>query len=472
MLAILLANTAIKAQIWVDTLYSATYLNDITYGSSVTFAGIQDTHKLDIGIPVGDTPPICGRPLLMIVHGGAFLAGNRKESILPALVRDFAKRGYVTASIDYRLGMFQTHTSTNCNIPEWNCLNEQDTSEWYRGAYRGAQDLHGAIRFLLSKSDSLGLNIDPRQIFLVGESAGAFICLSAAYMDHPDEKNAPYGALNNVLPPNSIYENACIQSKGFAPNIASMNLARPDLGDPKGTMNNYPPAYRIRGVGSFYGAIFKDLFSQSDSPYPQPGLYIFHNTQDKIVPYKYQRVLAGYAYCAVTLAGCVYVLNRPWCYGGKGMAYMLDTLAANGVTVPPYRFDSAIGNPNCLTQVFDPAQQAHTVDNYWLRTTNMAQFFSTLIDTAPPCLVGISNGLAQLNLTVFPNSTQGWFSIEGLHDPVSVSVVDLSGKSMGEWSNVLKGNRLALPTGISKGLYFVQITGRAGDSVTRKIVIE
>ena len=99
--------------------------------------------------------------------------------------------------------MFQTNSQVNCNISAfgipWNCLNMQDTAEWFRGYYRGMQDAKGAIRFLVNHAAEY--QIDPSNVYLVGESAGGFIALATAFLDDPAEKPTQCGKLTNVLPP-------------------------------------------------------------------------------------------------------------------------------------------------------------------------------------------------------------------------------------------------------------------------------
>ena len=59
--------------------------------------------KVDIYQPTGDT--FSARPLILLAHEGTFVSGNRESDMtVDSLCVRFAKRGYVTASIDYRLG--------------------------------------------------------------------------------------------------------------------------------------------------------------------------------------------------------------------------------------------------------------------------------------------------------------------------------------------------------------------------------
>jgi len=121
----------------------------------------------DIYTPVGDSSE--SRPLLMMLHGGAFLLGNKEETAHVAWCQYFASLGYVAVSMDYRLGF---HLNKNS----------------YAAAEQAAvEDLEQALAYLLSRED---LRIDPDRVFLAGTSAGAATSLSVAY--RPNQEDAPY----------------------------------------------------------------------------------------------------------------------------------------------------------------------------------------------------------------------------------------------------------------------------------------
>ncbi|MDA8886788.1 alpha/beta hydrolase [Bacteroidia bacterium] len=252
--------------------------------------------EMDISYPTDDTIPVCGGPLIVLIHGGTWLLGSKEDVSVVRMREDFAKRGYASASVNYRLGQFNTHLRVNCNVSSlfdvnWNCLNMADESEWYRAQHRAVQDVNGAIRFLVNNATSY--NIDPSNIFIVGESAGGFVALSAGFTDNNSELiDSLTGAYPNVPKPNSIYESTCIQANGFALDIDSMDLSRPELGSYEGLLN--PPvnnSYSIKGVGSFFGGVFNNVFHSISSTIP--ALYLYHQPCDLIVPYNYSRVFTG-----------------------------------------------------------------------------------------------------------------------------------------------------------------------------------
>lgn len=465
LIGLMAASLWTQAQIaYVDSAYTYQQTSDISYGQAVDFAGNVRDLTMDICVPVGDNPGPNGRPLMVLVHGGGFLGGSKADGNIVRMMHEFAERGYVTAAINYRLGMFQTHQMVNCNaswfVP-WNCLNQQDTSEWYRAAYRGAQDTHGAIRFLVNQSSTY--EIDPKKVYVVGESAGGFIAMTAAYLDTPAEKLAQYGALPNVQAPNGIYENACVQQLGLDTNIASMQLTRPDLGPIHGTLNPTPYDYRIQAVGNFYGAMFQDLLTYS-ACYQPAALYTFHQRDDLIVPYNFQRVFAGYAYCMVMHAACVYIVNRPFCRGSQSIRDQAFALQAASLPSPLVQYDSTNSNVYCTNQPNFPTV-GHSIDDFDLRTHNMAMFFRDFIGPFQGCTIVDVPAPAAGNLFVYPNPTQGQFRIrtsagDQLH---RATLCDLQGKTLLAWDfPASPEQQITLPDGLAHGLYLLQVDTQGG----------
>ena len=375
----------LSGQKWVDTVYTIQSSFDVSYGTAIDFAGTERNLELDISWPTNDTVPACGRPLLVMVHGGAWIGGSKADGIPARIRKDFAKRGYVTASVNYRLGLFHTNRSINCNIPDWNCFNMTDSSEWYRANYRAIQDVHGAIRYLINRSAQY--DIDPEQVFLIGESAGGFVAMGVGFIDDSTEVlQTLVDSMPDAPAPNQLYENNCIKAYGLAVDIDSMDLRRPALGPFTGTLNlPLTQPYTIRGVGNIYGGAFNNYFASPDSN--APVLYFFHRPCDLIVPYNKSRLLAGLVTCAQGFPTfCGNIINRSRAYGSKGIKDLIDTLNARGQYAPRYEFDASSDQFNCLQQVSSPC---HAIDNFWLRTNNIASFFKEEIK---PCInTSISN---------------------------------------------------------------------------------
>ncbi len=459
------------AQQWVDTLY---HYDDTTlsYGSAVDFGGVTRDLQMDISVPNDDTPPATGRPLMVLIHGGAFMAGTKNDPGIVAMRKDFAKRGYVTAAINYRLGMFQPAGDWHCNISfiqgvEWDCLNQTDTLEWSRAYYRGIQDAHGAIRWLVNHAALY--NIDPQNIFVVGESAGAFIAMGTGFMDDASEKPTGVGAIANAPLPNTRYEQGCLVRYSTGTTNAALVLARPDLGSYDGTLNQ-PAAvpYRIKGVGDLFGAMFDNLFAVNANAAEIPCVYIFHQPADLIVPHNRNRLFAGYAYCATQFPWtCAYILNRPFTSGGSAIKAMIDARVLSSLAAPDYLAEITTNNADCNAQLGNPALGGHQLDNYWLRTNNMAVYF------APKIIIGAPDPLAQIHLQVFPNPSNGQFKIVLPANVTmeTVEVLDLMGKLVYQTAATGHTVTLQLPSQLARGTYLLSVQTDHG-TVVRRVIMD
>jgi para-nitrobenzyl esterase len=153
-----------------EVFSNVTITSDVTYGSNTNVNNATVTLKMDIYEPSGDTASI--RPLIVFAHGGSFLGGSKTDQDQVDLCTHFAKRGYITATIDYRTGI---------GFP----INEGNAK---KAVWRATQDMKAAVRFF--RQDAATSNtykIDPNMIFVGGTSAGAFMALHLAYLDQPSE---------------------------------------------------------------------------------------------------------------------------------------------------------------------------------------------------------------------------------------------------------------------------------------------
>lgn len=113
------------------------------------------------------------RPLVLMVHEGAFLFGDLGNEMGKA--RLMARRGYAAASIDYRLGFNGGSEQNACG---------GNSQEVVRAVYRSVQDTYTAIHYFVGKAEEFG--IDTRQIVLAGSSAGAITVSALVYMKEAD----------------------------------------------------------------------------------------------------------------------------------------------------------------------------------------------------------------------------------------------------------------------------------------------
>ena len=234
-----------------ETLFAVKELNDICYAHAPGFWSKMgdetdvtgkifkmadainevplDLH-LDIFQPQDDT--LKKHPLVMLVHGGAFYFGSKDDASITNWCRHLASMGYVTVSIDYRIGFFPAMVSIE------------------RAGYRAVQDAHAAMRYLVSHQEEY--SIDTSMIFVGGASAGAITALNLAFMTNETRPKFTHG-----------------------------DLFRPDLGDIDTCGNDLKADFRIRGVIDMWGAMpDTTLLHRRNIP-----ILAFHGDADNIVPY-------------------------------------------------------------------------------------------------------------------------------------------------------------------------------------------
>ena len=120
---------------------------------------------MDLYYPLDDG--LDTRPLLVTFHGGAFRAGDKRDTLLVEWNRHFASLGYVVSSVNYRLGYRNTPEETDDAM------------------FHALRDANAAVRFLLRRDSLL---IHSGRIFAAGADAGAITALSLAYFR---EENFP-----------------------------------------------------------------------------------------------------------------------------------------------------------------------------------------------------------------------------------------------------------------------------------------
>jgi acetyl esterase/lipase len=104
--------------------------------------------RMDVYLPAGGAPA----PGVVVVHGGSWRGGDRTE--LAPLNRYLAARGYLVASVDYRLA--PAHRAADVQA-----------------------DVAAALAFL--KANAAALGMDPARMVLLGRSAGGQVALLAAF---------------------------------------------------------------------------------------------------------------------------------------------------------------------------------------------------------------------------------------------------------------------------------------------------
>jgi acetyl esterase/lipase len=141
----------------------------IQYAQNINLYGSQQKLLADVYSPASDTGRL--RPLIIFMHGGAFVSGNRKDDYVVQFCQAFARKGYVTASLDYRMGVQSAYSPV----------------DYGDAIYRSVQDAKAAVRYFRANAEQYG--IDPARIFIGGGSAGAITALHVAYWR---QENVPF----------------------------------------------------------------------------------------------------------------------------------------------------------------------------------------------------------------------------------------------------------------------------------------
>ncbi len=239
---------------YTTTLFpSSTTTNNVVYGAAPfingTFYTVESSTTIknllmDIYQPTGDALAL--RPAIIFAHSGGFLTGNKSVDDMKALCDSFARKGYVTASIDYRQGF---------NLVGNTAMHST------RAVYRGLQDGRTAVRYLRANASLYG--IDPNKIYFVGSSAGSFIALHTIYLDAVSEIPAQAGVVN--------YTNLTFPFSHTAPDLGLL-----DIGNNL-TYNGKPDA-----VISLWGAIQNTNLITVNNNTP---VFLVHGTSDPTVPF-------------------------------------------------------------------------------------------------------------------------------------------------------------------------------------------
>lgn len=183
---------ALMAQRYLSEVFpTITVSTNVQYGENISiFPPPTPTSiplVMDVYEPSGDV--LSQRPLIIFMHTGSYLppfingtpTGSRNDSATVEICKQFARRGYVVANIDYRIGW--NPAGSNVDIRRGTLLN---------AVYRSIQDAKAAVRYF--KKDAATTNtykIDPNTVILGGQGTGGYIALNYASLDDPAEISLP-----------------------------------------------------------------------------------------------------------------------------------------------------------------------------------------------------------------------------------------------------------------------------------------
>ncbi len=280
----LLVSFTTFAQRYLNPIFTnVNVYSNITYGAAINIQSQVQNLILDFYEPNGDSA--LNRPLLIYAHGGGFSDTNqtRKLPHIIAFCDSFARRGYVVASIDYRLDSIPTGLSN-------------------RGIINAMHDAKAAVRYF--KRFATTYKIDTNLIFFGGESAGAITALNATYINKAAE----------VLFPLTLPINTNLSIEGNSGNAGYTSTTKAALCFCGGT--NF-----VSGLPLFD----TNAINLSSDP---PVLFV-HGTADPLIPVQYALNVAirtthlGIPNLFYTFNGATHC---PWILGLPNAPAYLDSL--------------------------------------------------------------------------------------------------------------------------------------------------
>lgn len=385
-----------------DFIFADSSVTNVVYGSNVNMSNSTTSLKMDVWMPKADTGT--NRPLIILMHGGNFLSGSKSGADVLQFSKDFAKMGYIVASIDYRVGM--------TNFP----LGTPDSVDATGSVIRAVHDGKAAIRYF--KKDVITNNnhfrIDTSNIFFMGVSAGAITGLHMAYMDSWAEFPLYADTLNHY---------------GLNGGLEGLS------GSP-----GYSSAFR--GVIDICGAI-------KDTSWIAPGnmpAMLFHGDQDNTVPYG---------------SAIIYLLGVYPLLEVDGSHSIVPRLQNAGIE---YCFEQYIGQDH-TPEVSNPLYYDTTL--VITRNFLVHYVCGDPLDCNYTTGVGVNNLSALPSVVeVYPNPAENNFSVnlERLAgNDFTLEVYDAQGKLILSKEN-LGNEKVVIDTEkLSPGIYFIKVN--AGESL-------
>lgn len=157
-----------------DSIFGVTVTSNVLYGNNINYQGTSTDLYMDIYEPAGDTA--AARPMIIFAPKGTFIQCNKTELTMVELCTRFASKGYVTAAINYRVGVNYVTMMTD---PQ---------GEFSRAVLRAVHDYKAAIRFF--RKDAATDNnyrVDTGLVIAGGSSAGAITAIHLTYLDKESE---------------------------------------------------------------------------------------------------------------------------------------------------------------------------------------------------------------------------------------------------------------------------------------------
>jgi para-nitrobenzyl esterase len=238
----------------LNATYEVTITEDIIYAEGLSHDSWNSSNTNEVPLFMDSYVPendLQNRPMLMLIHGGAFVGGSKQQESIVDMANYYASRGFVVFSIDYRL---RDHMGT---IPqEWIDANSgsapANLNQIY-AMYPAHRDAKAALRWIIANADNYHINTD--YITVGGGSAGAIISIGLGASELGDYKDEISLSEDNTL-----------------------------------STTNHSQTYEVQIILDFWGSnasieILELIYGHQRFDSNDPAIFIAHGTEDTTVPF-------------------------------------------------------------------------------------------------------------------------------------------------------------------------------------------
>ena len=497
---LLLLSGAAQAQRFLTEVFpSVTKTSNVTYATnySVLSGGPVSTNlTMDVYEP-GGTDTMVHRPLIVFLHSGTFLPpylntqleGGRNDSGIIYICQAFARRGYVVANIDYRLGW--NPQGSNVDIRKGTLIT---------AFVRAIQDVKAAVRYFRKDAATTNLfRIDSNRVIVGGEHTGGALAINYAALQNQSQLSIPK-FISSITDPvygfqaGLPYVNASVWGDldGYGGNPAYNNPNNSPgynskanfifsyegiIGDSSWAVPGLPPIVAFHRVNNNDNQPFFNGMVYVFIPTPQPvvevsgsGVYMpRHNQHGNNACFIPNTFTDPYTARAMVLSG-----------GVEGLYPQLDSNA--GISW----FDSVTTVNTCLAYGLTLAQ-CNGIYTKYANINNKPRsllYLDTLMGYLNPRIVkcmyptptpgAVAPQATQSDIQIFPNPSSGNITIttsgngNGIN---SVAIKDITGKLLQEASGS-KQHRLELHLkDLPAGMYLITVSTDK-KMLSRKLMIE
>lgn len=407
---------------FLDSIFSNSQIkkdSNIVYAVSKNDVGQMQSLQLDIYYPQNSVDTMSKRPLIILIHGGSFLLGNRNDMAFQC--REYAKRGYVAATLTYRLGWSCTAT----DIFGVCVFCQGQYYRLYNAMYRATQDARAATRYLVSNAATF--KVDTSRLFIGGESAGSITAMMTAFWTQSEAERFCGVGIRNT--------EGLLDTAGNALRVG----------------------YTFKGIVNNCGAIDRDS-SLFDENIPMAS---FHDDADCVVPFTYGRLINCCAQSFPYMTGSSAIHDKLKSRSGRYSELHWIENSLNHCSYPPTQL---VKKASCFMKR--------------VMCNNLGTSFSEkTVYSNPVCSTTPTNEMPpSVNddfATIFPNPMTDVLTISIKTDkttfPISVKITDILGRIIVSKNVYITDFQIENLKSQAKGTYFIEI-GMANQYVYKKII--